>query len=209
MNRTIEDLMKAIKVVPVIKIERVEDTLPLMDSLLAGGMPIAEITFRTSSAPEAILIASKNRPQMIIGAGTVLTIEQAEKAIEAGATFIVAPGFNPELVDFCIERNITVIPGVNNPSQVEMGLRKGLKILKFFPAEASGGIAMLKALSSVYEVSFMPTGGISAGNINDYLALEKVICCGGTWMVKGNLIKEGNFSEITRLTKEAVELVKK
>lgn len=135
----------------------------------------------------------------------MLTIEQAQIAIEAGASFIVSPGFNPELVDYCIEHKVPIIPGVNSPTQVEMGLRKGLKVLKFFPAEASGGTAMLGALSSVYPVAFMPTGGISEKNINDYLAIDAVIACGGTWMVKGELIASGEFETITRLTASALE----
>ncbi len=200
--------MKQAKIVPVIKLLHAADAIPLMDALSAGGLPVAEITFRTSAAAEAIALVKKNRPEILLGAGTVLTLDQAQQAVDAGAAFIVAPGFNPELVDWCIERNIPVIPGVNSPTQVEMGLRKGLTMLKFFPAEASGGVAMLKALSSVYEVEFMPTGGIHAGNILSYLTLPKVIACGGTWMVKEELISSGNFAEITSITREAVSLVR-
>lgn len=205
MSENVLDVLREVRLVPVIKLERVEDALPLADALLAGGMPIAEITFRTKAAAEAIRVVASQRPQMLVGAGTVLTIEQAQVAIESGASFIVSPGFNPELVDYCIERQIPIIPGVNSPTQVEMGLRKGLEVLKFFPAEASGGTAMLKALSSVYPVSFMPTGGISEKNIKDYLAIDAVIACGGTWMVKGELIASGQFEKITQLTASALE----
>ncbi len=208
MNKSIYDSIKKAKVIPVVKLERVEDTLPLMDALAKGGLPVAEITFRTSVAPECIALVKKERPDIFVGAGTILTVEQAKKAIEAGASFVVSPGFNPEVVDYCIEQNIPVIPGVNSPTQVEMGLRKGLKVLKFFPAEASGGTAMLKALGSVYEVEFMPTGGVNQKNILSYLALKSVIACGGSWMVSAELINEGKFAEITKLTREAVELVK-
>lgn len=205
MSENVMDVLRRVRLVPVIKLERVEDALPLADALLAGGMPIAEITFGTAAAAEAIRVVSTERPKMLVGAGTVLTIEQAQIAIEAGASFIVSPGFNPELVDYCIEHKVPIIPGVNSPTQVEMGLRKGLKVLKFFPAEASGGTAMLGALSSVYPVAFMPTGGISEKNINDYLAIDAVIACGGTWMVKGELIASGEFETITRLTASALE----
>lgn len=208
MNEKITETMKQAKIVPVIKLLHAADAIPLMDALSAGGLPVAEITFRTSAAAAAIALVKKNRPEILLGAGTVLTLNQAQQAVDAGAAFIVAPGFNPELVDWCIERNIPVIPGVNSPTQVEMGLRKGLTMLKFFPAEASGGVAMLKALSSVYEVKFMPTGGIHAGNILSYLKLPKVIACGGTWMVKEELISSGNFAEITSITREAVSLVR-
>jgi 2-dehydro-3-deoxyphosphogluconate aldolase/(4S)-4-hydroxy-2-oxoglutarate aldolase len=208
MSKEIERIMSDLKIVPVIKINDVKDTLPLMDALIAGGLPIAEITFRTDAAPEAIALVAKERPDMIVGAGTVLTLEQAQKAVDAGASFIVAPGFNPELVDWCLERNIPIVPGVNSPSQMEEGLRKGLKIMKFFPAEASGGVAMLKAVGSVYPIKFMPTGGVTPQNIKEYLSLTNVICCGGTWMVNNDLIKAGKFAEIEQLTKEALELVK-
>jgi 2-dehydro-3-deoxyphosphogluconate aldolase/(4S)-4-hydroxy-2-oxoglutarate aldolase len=208
MSKEIEKIMSDLKIVPVIKITDVKDTLPLMDALIAGGLPIAEITFRTDAAPEAIALVAKERPDMVVGAGTVLTLEQAQKAVDAGASFIVAPGFNPELVDWCLERNIPIVPGVNSPSQMEEGLRKGLKIMKFFPAEASGGVAMLKAVGSVYPIKFMPTGGVTPQNIKEYLSLPNVICCGGTWMVNNDLIKAGKFSEIAQLTREALELVK-
>lgn len=192
----------------MIKLEDVKDTLPLIDALVMGGLPVAEITFRTAAAPECIALVKQYRPEVFLGAGTVLTIEQAQIALEAGASFLVSPGFNPELVDYCIAHGVLIIPGVNNPTQVEMGLRKGLDTLKFFPAEASGGVAMIKALSSVYQVDFMPTGGISPSNILSYLEVPSVIACGGTWMVKGEYIRRRDFDLIADITKEVVDLVR-
>ena len=148
----------------------------------------------------------KENGDMLIGAGTVLTVENAKKAIDAGAAFVVSPGFNPEVVDFCISQGMPVTPGVTNPTQVEMGLSRGLKVLKFFPAEAAGGLKMLKAMGAVYDCMYMPTGGINAANLREYLAYEKILACGGSWMVKADLISANNFAEITRLTKEAVAL---
>lgn len=208
MDKAMYESIKKARVIPVVKLERVEDTLPLMDALAKGGLPVAEITFRTAVAAQCIAEVKKHRPDIFVGAGTILTVDQARKAIEAGASFVVSPGFNPEVVDYCLEQGVAVIPGVNSPTQVEMGLRKGLKVLKFFPAEASGGVAMLKALGSVYEVEFMPTGGVNQKNILSYLALKSVIACGGSWMVSADLINAGSFAEITKLTQEAVELVK-
>lgn len=209
MKESIQESLAKVRVVPVIKLENVQDTLPLMDALLEGGLPVAEITFRTSAAAAAIAAVKRERPEMLVGAGTVLSLEQAKIAIQAGASFIVAPGFNPELVDYCLAEGIPVVPGVNSPTQVEMGLRKGLKVLKFFPAEASGGIPMLKALCSVYDVQFMPTGGINQQNICSYLSIPQVVACGGTWMVQADLIQAGKFAEIANITREAVALVKK
>ena len=207
MKNSIYESIKKAKIIPVVKLERVEDTIPLMDALSEGGLPVAEITFRTKVAAQCIAIVKEQRPDIFVGAGTILTVGQAKQAIEVGASFIVSPGFNPDVVDYCIQQGIPVIPGVNSPTQVEMGLRKGLKVLKFFPAEASGGVAMLKALGSVYEVEFMPTGGVNQKNILSYLALKSVIACGGSWMVSAELINNGDFAEITRLTQEAVQLV--
>jgi len=203
----IKEQIKKAKIIPVIKLENQKDTLPLIDALIAGGLPIAEITFRTAAAPACIALVKKHRPEVLLGAGTILTIDQAKAALEAGAAFIVSPGFNPELVDYCIEQNVLIIPGVNNPTQVELGMRKGLDVLKFFPAEASGGVDMIKALSSVYPVSFMPTGGINSSNILMYLKIPSVIACGGSWMVKEEYIKNGDFNLIKEKTKEAVTLV--
>ena len=197
-----------IKLVPVVKIENAADAPALGNALSEGGLPIAEVTFRTDAAEEAIKLMVKENKDMLIGAGTVLTVENAQKAIDAGAAFVVSPGFNPEVVDFCISQGMPVTPGVTNPTQVEMGLSRGLKVLKFFPAEAAGGLKMLKAMGAVYDCKYMPTGGINASNLKDYLAYDKILACGGSWMVKADLISSGNFAEITRLTKEAVELTK-
>ncbi|MEA3453578.1 MAG: bifunctional 4-hydroxy-2-oxoglutarate aldolase/2-dehydro-3-deoxy-phosphogluconate aldolase [Candidatus Caldatribacteriota bacterium] len=192
-------------IVPVVKIEKAEDALPLGRALIDGDLPIAEITFRTSAAEESIKTLTGELTNLLVGAGTVLTVEQAKKAVSAGAKFIVSPGFNPKVVDYCIENDIPVTPGINNPTQIEMALEKGIKVVKFFPAEASGGLAMLKSMSAPYnEIKFIPTGGINPDNLCDYLSHPKVHACGGSWMVKPELISSGNFSEITRLTKEAI-----
>ncbi|MCI6258230.1 MAG: bifunctional 4-hydroxy-2-oxoglutarate aldolase/2-dehydro-3-deoxy-phosphogluconate aldolase [Treponema sp.] len=208
MAKDVFETMAKVKVVPVIKIDDLKNTLPLIDALVAGGLPIAEITFRSPVAAEAIKIVSKERPEVLTLAGTVLSLEQAQQALDAGASAIVAPGYYQELGKWCAEKGIPFCPGVNSPSQMELALRNGLKAVKFFPAEQSGGADFLKAVSAVYPLKFMPTGGINQKNIKDYLALKNVFCCGGSWMVKADLINEGKFDEITRLTKEALELVK-
>ena len=208
MAKDVFETMAKVKVVPVIKIDDLKNTLPLIDALVAGGLPIAEITFRSPVAAEAIKIVSKERPEVLTLAGTVLSLEQAQQALDAGASAIVAPGYYQELGKWCAEKGIPFCPGVNSPSQMELALRNGLKAVKFFPAEQSGGADFLKAVSAVYPLKFMPTGGINQKNIKDYLALKNVFCCGGSWMVKADLINEGKFDEITRLSKEALELVK-
>ena len=196
-------------IVPVVVLNDVKDALPLADALLKGGLPCAEVTFRTDAAEKSIQIMTKAHPDMLVGAGTVLTVEQVDRAKNAGARFIVSPGFDPEVVDYCIEKQIPVFPGCVTPSEVAQAVKRGLKVVKFFPAEQYGGVATIKALAAPYTgVRFMPTGGISAKNIKDYLACDKVIACGGSWMVKSDLIKEGKFDEITALTKEAVSLVR-
>jgi len=207
MLQIIQKLGK-LALVPVVKIEHAEDAIKLGKALLNGGLPCAEITFRTESAEEAIRSIASTLPEIILGAGTVLTADQAQKAIGAGAQFIVAPGFNPKVVDWCLEHDVPVIPGVATPTEIEMALDKGLNILKFFPAQTMGGIGMLKAIAAPYSgVKFVPTGGLNAQNLADYLKLPMVFACGGSWFVKSNLISAGEFNEITRLTKEAVELV--
>jgi len=194
------------RVVPVVKLDDAKDALPLGKALIEGGLPIIEITFRTAAAAEAIASLNYELPDICVGAGTVLTIDQVNQSIDAGARFIVAPGFNPRVVDYCIDRNIPVFPGVNSPTQVEMGLERDLKVLKFFPAEASGGLNMLKAMAAPYgDVRFMPTGGVNIGNLNDYLAFDRIIACGGTWLATAPLINEGRFDEITRLVQEVVK----
>ena len=184
-------------------IQDLNDVVPLGRTLIENGLPCAEITFRTDGAAQAIQKLRTTYPDILIGAGTVLTIKQVDDAIEAGADFIVSPGFNPKTVQYCLDNNVTIIPGVNNPSLVEQAMDFGLKTLKFFPAEASGGTAMLKALSSVYPVKFMPTGGISIDNIDDYLSIDSVLACGGTWMVPSKLIDQGCWQEIGELVRQA------
>ncbi|OOE33542.1 ketohydroxyglutarate aldolase [Salinivibrio kushneri] len=193
--------LKAIRIVPVIAINNADDAVPLAKTLVDNGLPCAEVTFRTDAAARAIRLMRDAYPEMLIGAGTVLTTTQVDAAIDAGADFIVSPGLNPTTVKHCQQRGIPIIPGINNPSLVEQAMELGLDTLKFFPAEASGGIAMLKALSAVYPVSFMPTGGVSEANVSDYLALPSVLACGGTWMVPGKLIDEQRWDEIAALIK--------
>ncbi|HAS7805784.1 TPA: bifunctional 4-hydroxy-2-oxoglutarate aldolase/2-dehydro-3-deoxy-phosphogluconate aldolase, partial [Vibrio cholerae] len=193
---TIEQRLRAIKIVPVIAINDVAHALPLAKVLVENGLPCAEVTFRTAAAAESIRIMRKAYPDLLIGAGTVLTTAQVDEAIAAGADFIVSPGLNPTTVKYCQQRNIAIIPGVNNPSLVEQAMEMGLRTLKFFPAEPSGGIAMLKALSAVYPVSFMPTGGINPNNAQEYLALKSVVACGGTWMVPTDLMDKGDWDTL-------------
>lgn len=191
--------------VPVIKITDVNNAVPLAKALCDGGLNCAEITFRTACAKEAIAKITKELPDMLVGAGTVLTPEQADEAIEAGSKFIVSPGLNPRVVKHCLERGVPVLPGVATPSEVEQALELGLKAVKFFPAEAAGGLNMIKSMAAPYQsLQFMPTGGINADNMLEYLSFNKIIACGGSFMVKDSLIDAGNFEEITRLTKDAV-----
>ncbi|HCG5912339.1 TPA: bifunctional 4-hydroxy-2-oxoglutarate aldolase/2-dehydro-3-deoxy-phosphogluconate aldolase [Vibrio parahaemolyticus] len=205
---SIKEQLKALKVIPVIAIDKAEDIIPLGKVLAENGLPAAEITFRSAAAAEAIRLLRETQPDMLIGAGTVLNREQAIAAKEAGATFIVSPGFNPNTVKASQEIGIDIVPGVNNPSTVEAALEMGLTTLKFFPAEASGGINMVKSLLAPYtDIELMPTGGINPANIKDYLAIPRVLACGGTWMVDKKLIEAGNWEELARLTREAVALV--
>ncbi|AYO11060.1 keto-hydroxyglutarate-aldolase/keto-deoxy-phosphogluconate aldolase [Vibrio campbellii] len=205
---SIKEQLKALKVIPVIAIDKAEDIIPLGKVLAENGLPAAEITFRSAAAAEAIRLLRETQPDMLIGAGTVLNREQAIAAKEAGATFIVSPGFNPNTVKACQEIGIDIVPGVNNPSTVEAALEMGLTTLKFFPAEASGGINMVKSLLAPYtDIELMPTGGIHPANIKDYLAIPRVLACGGTWMVDKKLIEAGDWEELARLTREAVALV--
>jgi 2-dehydro-3-deoxyphosphogluconate aldolase/(4S)-4-hydroxy-2-oxoglutarate aldolase len=203
-----DEILKEIEgygIVPVVRIEKAADALPLGKALLAGGLPLAEITFRTAAADEAIRTLTEGIPELIVGAGTVLTTEQAQKAIGAGAGFIVSPGFNPKVVSFCREQGVPVIPGVNSPTQIEAAMECGLRVMKFFPAEESGGAAFLKAVAAPYGgIKFIPTGGINAANLISYLSLKNVIACGGSWMVKTELISAEKFEEIAELTREAV-----
>ena len=201
---TLEQRLREIKIVPVIAINDVAHALPLAKVLVENGLPCAEVTFRTEAAAESIRIMREAYPELLIGAGTVLTTEQVDIAIEAGVDFIVSPGFNPTTVKYCQQRNVTIVPGVNNPSLVEQAMEMGLRTLKFFPAEPSGGVGMLKALTAVYPVKFMPTGGVSLGNVDEYLSIPSVLACGGTWMVPTKLIDEGKWDELGTLVRDAV-----
>jgi 2-dehydro-3-deoxyphosphogluconate aldolase/(4S)-4-hydroxy-2-oxoglutarate aldolase len=197
-----------IGLVPVVKIDDASKAAGLAKALSDGGLPCAEVTFRTAAASDAIRNMTKSYPEMLIGAGTVINVALAEKAIEAGARFIVSPGFNPSVVDYCLSRGVPIVPGVNNPSGVEAALEKGLEVLKFFPAEASGGTAMLDALGGPFaQVSFMPTGGIELKNLADYAKRGNVLAVGGSWMVKADLIETENWAAITALSKEAVTAI--
>lgn len=199
----------ALKVVPVIALESVDAALPLGRALVENGLPVAEITFRTSAAAAVIRTLRAAHPELLIGAGTVLNRAQVIEARAAGADFVVSPGLNPNTVLACREFDLPIIPGVNDPSAIELALELGLNALKFFPAEPSGGIRMIKALLGPYpQLKLMPTGGISPTNILDYLAIPQVIACGGSWMVADEWVRTGNFAEMGRLIREVVELVK-
>ncbi len=207
MNKTLIKIGE-LGIVPVVKIEKAEDALPLGEALIDGDLPIAEITFRTSAAERSIKTLTGELPDLLVGAGTVLTVEQAKSAVSAGAKFIVSPGFNPKVVDYCIENSIPITPGINSPTQIEMALERRIEVVKYFPAEASGGLPLLKSMSAPYAgIKFIPTGGINQNNLCSYLSNNKVLACGGSWMVKPELISSGNFDEITRLTKEAISIM--
>lgn len=198
------------KIVPVVKLDRVADAKPLGEALCAGGLPVAEVTFRTDAAEESIKIMKKEFPEMMVGAGTVVNVEQAKRALDAGASFLVSPGISRPVVEFALENNLPVFPGTCTPSEVMIAMEYGLPLVKFFPAKQYGGLDTIKALAAPFPtMKFMPTGGINASNILDFLAFDKIIACGGSWMVKDSLINAGDFAEITRLTKEAVLLVTK
>ncbi len=192
-------------IVPVVKIDRAEDAIPLARALCKGGLPVAEITFRTACAAEAIKMITTEFPNMLVGAGTVLTPEQADAAVAAGAKFIVSPGLNPKVVKHCIDIGVPITPGCANPSDLEVAIELGLDVVKFFPAEAAGGLPMIKAMSAPYGgLKFMPTGGINEANILSYLKFNKILACGGSYMVSSDLINNGEWDKITELTRNAV-----
>ena len=208
MNEVLEKLGQY-GIVPVVVLNDSKDAAPLADALCDGGLSCAEVTFRTEAAADSIRIMTEKHPEMLVGAGTVLTTKQVDEAVEAGAKFIVSPGLNPTIVKYCIEKNIPITPGVATPSEMEQAIELGLNLVKFFPAEPSGGLAMINAVAAPYTMlKFMPTGGINPDNVKDYLNSDKIFACGGSWMVKGNLINDGNFDKIKELTKEAVNIVK-
>lgn len=194
--------------IPVITIEYPDDSIRLGQALMEGGLPCAEITYRTTAAKETIKRIANQFSELIVGAGTVQMVEQAGDAVDAGARFIVSPGFDPEVVNWCLEHGVPVVPGVATPTEINMALAKGLTILKFFPAEALGGIRTLKAISAPYpNIKFIPTGGIDQNNLADYLSLPMVHACGGSWLVDKRLIARKDFGEITRLTQEAITII--
>ena len=205
MNQILEQL-GTYGIVPVVVLQDAAKAEPLAEALCKGGLACAEVTFRTDAAEESIRIMSEKFPEMLVGAGTVLTTEQADRAVKAGAKFIVSPGLNPEVVKWCQAHEVPVIPGIVTPTEMEQAIGLGLTMVKFFPAEAAGGVKMIKALSAPYgNVRFMPTGGIDPANMEDYLSFQKVFACGGSWMVKKDLIQAGSFDRITELSRQAVQ----
>jgi len=195
-------------VLPVIKIENADDAVPLAQAIIDGGLPAAEVTFRTAAAEQAIRNMVFAFPELLVGAGTVLSPEQAQTAINAGAKFIVSPGLNPAVVDFCLAQGVLIMPGIATPTELEVALGKGLKVVKFFPAGELGGLSYLKSMSAPYSgIQFIPTGGVDAGNLLDYLKFNKVLACGGSWMVKADLISAHRFDTITKLVAEAMQTI--
>ena len=194
---------------PVVVLNDAKDAEPLAKALCDGGLACAEVTFRTAAAEESIRIMSEKFPDMLVGAGTVLTTEQVDRAVAAGAKFIVSPGLNPRIVKYCVDKGILITPGCANPSDIEQALEQGLEVVKFFPAEAAGGLKMIKAMAAPYVgVKFMPTGGINQNNVREYLAYDRILACGGSWMVKSDLVDAGKFDEIEKLARECVDIVK-
>lgn len=207
MNNILKQL-EQYGIIPVVVLNNKDDAQPLAKALCEGGLSCAEVTFRTNAAKESIRIMSREFPDMLIGAGTILTTSQVDSAVAAGAKFIVSPGFNPKIVSYCLEKNIPIIPGVVTPSEMEQAIEMGLDVVKFFPAEASGGLSMLQAVCAPYTtLKFMPTGGINPQNIQEYLKYDRILACGGSWMVKSSLIETGDFDTISALTKDAVQIV--
>ncbi len=207
MNSPVMQRINELKLVPVIVLEDAASAAPLAEALISGGLPCAEVTFRSAAAVQSIRNMARFA-DICLGAGTVLNVDQVKAAVDAGARYIVTPGFNSEVVGYCVEHDIPVIPGISTPTEIEFGLKFGLEVLKFFPAESFGGLQTLKAISAPYAmIKFIPTGGINAANVRDYLAFNKVHACGGSWMVRKDLIDAGKFDEISSLTRSAVDLV--
>lgn len=196
-------------VVPVVVLENEKDAVPLAEALVQGGLPCAEVTFRTEAAAKSIQLMAEAYPDMLVGAGTVLTTEQVDLAVQSGAKFIVGPGFDPEVVDYCLKKEIPVFPGCITPSEVAQAVKRGLEVVKFFPAEPAGGLKYIRAIAAPYTMmKFMPTGGINPQNVREYLAYDRIAACGGSWMVKNTMIENNEFDRIEELVKEAVEIVK-
>ena len=208
----IADLLRPAGVVPVIVIEREDQAVPLARALVAGGLHVLEVTFRTAAAAGAIAAIRREVPEAVVGAGTLLTVEQVRAAKKAGAAFGVAPGFDPAIVDEAKSQFLPFCPGVATASEVSQALTAGRSTLKFFPAEAAGGVKMIKNLLGAFRsagVRFMPTGGVSAGNLADYLSVPEVICCGGTWIVPKNSLAAGDYATIKKLASEATSIAKR
>ena len=204
MNEVLQRLSRT-GIVPVIAIDDAEKAVPLARALTAGGLPAAEVTFRTAAGEEAIRRIARECPEVLVGAGTVLNLEQCGRALAAGARFIVSTGYNETLENYCVDNGVPVLPGCANASDMTRAVNAGLKLVKFFPAEQSGGVSFLKALAPVFPLDFMPTGGVNTKNLMDYLSFDRVAACGGTWMVKKDLISGGQWDEITRISREAVK----
>ena len=203
------DQMKSIGIIPVVVLDDAKDAVALGKALVEGGLPAAEVTFRTAAAEESIRLMAENVPGLLVGAGTVLSVEQVDRAVAAGAKFIVSPGLNPEVVKHCVEIGVPITPGTQTPTEMEMALSFGLKIVKFFPAEPAGGLKMIKAVAAPYvDLKFIPTGGINANNVRDYLAYDRIFACGGSWMVKKDMVAAGDFEGIKKLVAEAAAIVK-
>ena len=203
MNKVLEEFSK-IGIIPVIALDNVEDAAPLAKALCDGGLPCAEVTFRTAAAEESIRIMSEQFPEMLVGAGTVLTTEQVDRAVNAGAKFIVSPGLNPKVVKYCVEKGIPVTPGCSNPSDVEVAIELGLDVVKFFPAGVYGGLSAMKALSGPFGgIKFIPTGGVNTQNIGEFIAAPFIHAVGGSWVCPKADIAAGNFEKITELCKQA------
>lgn len=209
MTESVLQQLGTIGVIPVVAIDDAAHAPELAGALIEGSLPCAEITFRTAAAEDAIRKIAEQFPQMLVGAGTVLTVGQAERAVEAGARFIVSPGFGPSVADWCLANKVPITPGVATATEIQMALEKGISILKFFPSENLGGVPSIKALAAPFVgVSFIPTGGINAQNLAEYLRVPAVVACGGSWMVTKQLIAERKFGEIARLAQEATAIVK-
>lgn len=208
MNKILEEI-GLYKIVPVIIIDEVENSIPLANALIDGGLPVAEVTFRTKAAKESIEKIANEFPKMLLGAGTVLSVDQVKSAIDSGAKFIVSPGLNPKVVEYCLSNNIPITPGIATPTEVERALEFNLEVVKYFPAEALGGLNYLKAISAPFgNLRFIPTGGIDEKNLLGYVQFPKVLACGGSWMVKNELIKNKKFDEIKKLTSSALSIAK-
>lgn len=205
MNQVLEQISN-IGIIPVIAIDDAEKAVPLAKALVAGGLPAAEVTFRTAAAEEAIRRIAKEVPEMLLGAGTVLTVEQADRAIDAGASFLVAPGYDPQVTQHVLDRGCIMVPGTATPGEMQQAMNQGCEVLKFFPAEANGGVSMLKNIGAALKnASWMCTGGVNTKNLMDYLSYNQIAAVGGTWMVKADMIAAEEWDKITEISRDAVK----